>query len=114
MMLMDVTDKKTGKVVKWNVEFAGRLNLEETGWTADSISPESALRSPVIRRGPGAPQRARQARARDGTTLSSPAPRMASHAIRGAVNARTEREQPALQAYRRSERPVDHDEMQSG
>ena len=36
MMLMDVTDK-TGKIVKWNVEFAGRLNLEEAGWTADSI-----------------------------------------------------------------------------
>jgi hypothetical protein len=39
MMLMDVTDTKTGKVVKWNVEFAGRLNLEEAGWTADSIKP---------------------------------------------------------------------------
>jgi hypothetical protein len=38
MMLMDVTDK-TGKVVKWNVEFAGRLNLEEAGWTVDSIKP---------------------------------------------------------------------------
>jgi hypothetical protein len=37
MMLMDVKDKKTGEVVKWNVEFAGRLNLEEAGWTADSI-----------------------------------------------------------------------------
>jgi uncharacterized protein DUF6152 len=37
MMLMDVTDKKTGKLEKWNVEFAGRLNLEEAGWTADSI-----------------------------------------------------------------------------
>ena len=37
MLLMDVTDKKTGKVVKWNVEFAGRLNLEEAGWTAESI-----------------------------------------------------------------------------
>jgi hypothetical protein len=36
MLLLDVTDK-TGKVVKWNVEFAGRLNLEEAGWTADSI-----------------------------------------------------------------------------
>jgi hypothetical protein len=36
MLLMDVTDK-AGKVVKWNVEFAGRLNLEEAGWTADSI-----------------------------------------------------------------------------
>ena len=39
MMLMDVTDKKTGKVEKWNVEFAGRLNLEEAGWTAESIKP---------------------------------------------------------------------------
>lgn len=38
MMLMDVTDK-SGKVVKWNVEFAGRLNLEESGWTANSIKP---------------------------------------------------------------------------
>jgi Family of unknown function (DUF6152) len=38
MMLMDVKDK-AGKVVKWNVEFAGRLNLEEAGWTADSIKP---------------------------------------------------------------------------
>ena len=37
MLLMDVADKKTGKVVKWNVEFAGRLNLEEAGWTAESI-----------------------------------------------------------------------------
>jgi hypothetical protein len=38
MMLMEVKDK-TGKVVTWNVEFAGRLNLEEAGWTADSIKP---------------------------------------------------------------------------
>jgi hypothetical protein len=36
MMLMDVTDTN-GKVVTWNVEFAGRLNLEEAGWTAQSI-----------------------------------------------------------------------------
>ncbi|HET9386346.1 MAG TPA: DUF6152 family protein [Gemmatimonadales bacterium] len=36
MMLIDVKDK-AGKVVTWNVEFAGRLNLEEAGWTADSI-----------------------------------------------------------------------------
>ena len=36
MMFMDVTDK-TGKVEKWVVEFAGRLNLSEAGWTADSI-----------------------------------------------------------------------------
>jgi hypothetical protein len=38
MMLMDVTDKG-GKVTKWNVEFAGRLNLEEAGWSASSIKP---------------------------------------------------------------------------
>ena len=38
MMLMDVKDK-TGKVETWNVEFAGRLNLEEAGWTAGSIKP---------------------------------------------------------------------------
>jgi hypothetical protein len=38
MMLLDVKDK-TGKVVTWNVEFAGRLNLEESGWTATSIKP---------------------------------------------------------------------------
>ncbi len=36
MLYMDVTDD-TGKVVKWAVEFAGRLNLSEVGWTADSI-----------------------------------------------------------------------------
>ena len=36
MMLMDVTDE-AGKVAKWAVEFAGRLNLSEVGWTADSI-----------------------------------------------------------------------------
>jgi hypothetical protein len=38
MMLMDVKDK-TGKVQTWNVEFAGRLNLEEAGWSAQSIKP---------------------------------------------------------------------------
>lgn len=36
MMSMDVTDD-TGTVVKWTVEFAGRLNLSEFGWTAGSI-----------------------------------------------------------------------------
>jgi len=36
MMLMDVTNE-AGKVVKWNIEFAGRLNLAEVGWTANSI-----------------------------------------------------------------------------
>ena len=36
MMFMDVTDD-AGKVVKWTVEFSGRLNLSNIGWTADSI-----------------------------------------------------------------------------
>jgi len=36
MMFMDVTDE-AGKVAKWTVEFAGRLNLSEVGWTADAI-----------------------------------------------------------------------------
>jgi Family of unknown function (DUF6152) len=38
MMLMEVKDK-TGKVETWNVEFAGRLNLEEAGWNAQTIKP---------------------------------------------------------------------------
>jgi hypothetical protein len=36
MMFMDVTDE-SGKVKKWEVEFAGSLNLSEVGWTANSI-----------------------------------------------------------------------------
>jgi len=36
MMSMDVTDDG-GRVTKWSVEFAGRLNLSEVGWTAESI-----------------------------------------------------------------------------
>ena len=36
MMFMDVTDA-AGNVVKWTVEFAGRLNLSEVGWTPESI-----------------------------------------------------------------------------
>jgi uncharacterized protein DUF6152 len=36
MMSMDVTDQ-AGKVAKWVVEFAGRLNLSDVGWTAQSI-----------------------------------------------------------------------------
>ena len=36
LMSVDVTDE-SGKVVKWTVEFAGRLNLSEVGWSADSI-----------------------------------------------------------------------------
>ena len=36
MLLMDVTDDG-GKIVTWTVEFPGRLNLGEIGWTADSL-----------------------------------------------------------------------------
>src|ERR1051326_1197037 len=36
MMSLDATDA-SGKVVKWIVEFDGRLNLSNFGWTADSI-----------------------------------------------------------------------------
>jgi hypothetical protein len=36
MMSMDVTGDG-GRVTKWAVEFAGRLNLSEVGWTAESI-----------------------------------------------------------------------------
>ena len=36
LMSVDVTDE-AGKVVKWTVEFAGRLNLSEVGWTAESV-----------------------------------------------------------------------------
>src|SRR5881296_4312615 len=36
LMYMDVTDA-SGKVAKWTIEFAGRLNLSNLGWTADSI-----------------------------------------------------------------------------
>ena len=36
MMFMDVTDE-SGKAGKWVVEFAGRLNLSEVGWTVDSV-----------------------------------------------------------------------------
>ena len=37
MMTMDVADQ-AGNVVKWTVEFAGRLNLTVGGWTDDTIS----------------------------------------------------------------------------
>lgn len=36
MMFMDVPDE-AGTVAKWTVELAGRLNLSEGGWTAESI-----------------------------------------------------------------------------
>ena len=36
MMGMDVTDE-AGMVGQWVVEFAGRLNLSDVGWTAQSI-----------------------------------------------------------------------------
>ena len=36
LMTLEVTDKD-GKIVTWVVEFAGRLNLSEIGWSAESI-----------------------------------------------------------------------------
>lgn len=36
LMSIDVTDER-GTTVKWTVEFPGRLNLSEVGWTAESI-----------------------------------------------------------------------------
>ena len=42
MMTMDVTDG-SGKVTEWTVEFAGRLNLSEVGWTADSIKAKERV-----------------------------------------------------------------------
>ena len=36
MMYLDSKDP-SGKAVKWTVEFDGRLNLSNFGWTADSI-----------------------------------------------------------------------------
>ena len=36
MMTMEVRDDG-GAVTRWVIEFAGRLNLSEVGWTADSI-----------------------------------------------------------------------------
>jgi hypothetical protein len=36
LMSMDVTDA-SGKVATWTVEFAGRLNLGEKGWTPQTI-----------------------------------------------------------------------------
>jgi len=41
-LLMDVTDD-AGKVVKWTVEFAGRLNLSEVGWTAGSVKAKERV-----------------------------------------------------------------------
>ena len=36
LLYLDVTDD-SGKSAKWTVEFAGRLNLSEIGWTAESL-----------------------------------------------------------------------------
>ncbi len=36
LMYMDVPNA-SGKLSRWTVEFAGRLNLSNVGWTADSI-----------------------------------------------------------------------------
>ncbi len=38
MIQMDVTDD-SGKVTRWRVEMAGRLNLVVAGWTDDSVAP---------------------------------------------------------------------------
>jgi DNA/RNA endonuclease YhcR with UshA esterase domain len=38
MLSLDVTDD-AGKAATWGVEFAGRLNLAEIGWTAQSLKP---------------------------------------------------------------------------
>lgn len=43
IMLMDVTDK-SGKVATWTVEFAGRLNLAEGGWTANTVKPGERIK----------------------------------------------------------------------
>jgi hypothetical protein len=43
MMFMSVTDK-TGRVARWTVEFSGRLNLAEAGWTEDSIKTGERLK----------------------------------------------------------------------
>jgi len=72
LMLMDVTDD-SGKVVSWTVEFAGRLNLSEGGWTERTIVPGqrvSVTGNPTHVAGP------RMAFVRllraDGTTLLAP------------------------------------------
>jgi hypothetical protein len=43
IMLVDVTDK-SGKVATWTVEFAGRLNLAEGGWKADTVKPGERIK----------------------------------------------------------------------
>jgi hypothetical protein len=42
LLFIDVTDD-SGKVSKWTIEFAGRLNLSEIGWTADSIKAKERV-----------------------------------------------------------------------
>jgi hypothetical protein len=41
-MLVDVTDA-SGKAVTWTVEFQGRLNLTDIGWTEKTITPGERL-----------------------------------------------------------------------
>lgn len=72
LMMMNVTDD-SGKVVSWTVEFAGRLNLSEGGWTERTIVPGqrvSVTGNPTHVAGP------RMAFVRllraDGTTLLAP------------------------------------------
>jgi hypothetical protein len=42
MLFMDVTDA-SNKITKWTIEFDGRLNLSEGGWTADTIKAKERL-----------------------------------------------------------------------
>jgi Family of unknown function (DUF6152) len=42
LMYMDVVDA-SGKVAKWTIEFAGRLNLSEGGWTAETIKAKERV-----------------------------------------------------------------------
>ena len=42
LLSMDVPDD-IGKIAKWTVEFAGRLNLSENGWKADSLKAGERL-----------------------------------------------------------------------
>ena len=62
MMLLEVKDK-AGKVVTWNVEFAGRLNLEESGWTATSIKPGERVGRIALEQRPPAGQTPTQTQA---------------------------------------------------
>ena len=77
LMYMDVTDD-SGKVAKWTVEFAGRLNLSEVGWTAESIKSGERV---TVTGNPAHSQPARMAFSRlvkpDGSVLRGGGPQRA-------------------------------------